>query len=115
MYVYMRLMKSLCLISLLNKLLNIWEFTLQKIWSLDSNLTSFQKLKKTKSILNMWLQRDLSIFGRVLLFKMKVYQGLLILLCQLFLTMHFVKKSIVYLLILFGKIDTTISRKKFLV
>ena len=70
---------------------------------------------KNKSILNMWLQRDLSIFGRVLLSKAEgvsrfVYPG-----CRFFLPMHFVKKSIICLLTLFGKIDTTILRKKFLV
>ena len=27
------------------------------------------RLKKTKTIMNMWLQRDLSIFGRILLTK----------------------------------------------
>ena len=32
-------------------------------------LNFLPKIQKTKSILNMWLQRDLSIYGRVLLMK----------------------------------------------
>ena len=46
--------------------------------------------------------------------NLRVYQGLFFLLCHFFLMMLCVKKSIVNLLILFGKIDTTISRKTFL-
>lgn len=36
---------------------------------LRQQLNFFPKIKKAKSILNLWLQRDLSIFGRVLLSK----------------------------------------------
>ena len=32
-------------------------------------LNFLPRLKKTKNIMNMWLQRDLSVFGRILLTK----------------------------------------------
>lgn len=86
-----------------------------KDMELRQQLNFLPKVKKLNQFLICGCRETYPFLEECYYLKLKVYQGSFILLCHFFLMMHFVKKSIVYLLILFGKIDTTISRKKFLV
>ncbi len=73
--------------------------------TLRQQLNFSLKMKKTKSILNMWLQRDLSVSGRVLLTKAEGISRFVYPTLSLYVNDVFVGKLTRCLFISCGKID----------
>ncbi len=73
--------------------------------TLRQQLNFSLKIKKTKSILNMWLQRDLSVSGRVLLTKAEGISRFVYPTLSLYVNDVFVGKLTGCLFISCGKID----------
>ncbi len=99
--------KKLCNIPIKNKIkylgINITKDLTEK-----QELNFSPKLKKAQSIFNNWLQRDLTIIGRVLLTKVEGYLDLFIQHYLFLFKILLVKKFMICLYNLFGGINIII-------